>query len=82
MQALNRQWWLVHKRDSVPPCTIRITQGSLPISDQAHNNGDCLLDIFSCLSAYRCLNILNIPTLWHRGLFLTGSLLREMARAL
>ena len=40
------------------------------------------MDIFSCLSVYLCLNIMNIPTLWHRGLFLTGSLLREMARAL
>ena len=84
MQALKRQWWLIYKRDSVlcTPCTIRITQRSSLISDQAPDNGDCLEYIFSCLSVYRCLNIMNIPTLWHRGLFLTGSLLREMVRAL
>ena len=49
MKALNHQWWLVHKQDSVPPCTIRKTQGYSPISDQSTDNGDCLLDIFRVL---------------------------------
>ena len=56
------------------PCTIRITQGSSPILDQAPDNGDCLVKFFL---VPQCIPVSEHPGIWLRGLFLTGSLLKK-----